>query len=87
MKKNIILFAALTMMVMASCNNNPTNENTSTPPSPQPERTTVVVDTPKDGTTIKVGNDGVSFESKDGSKKSSVKISADSSKIEISTPK
>ncbi len=86
MKKNIILSSAFAILVMASCNNKPANESVST--SAPEEKTTVVTDTkPKDGTTIKVDNNGMSIESKDGSKKSSVKIAGDSTKIEISRPK
>lgn len=57
MKKNIILSSAFAILVMASCNNKPANESVST--SAPEEKTTVVTDTkPKDGTTIKVDNNG-----------------------------
>ena len=93
MKKHIILFGALTMLVFASCNSQiETKDTDKTPPPPPPaseENTTVVVDSAsqKEGTTIKMNENGVSVENKDGSKKNNVKISKDSSSIEISNQK
>ena len=87
MKKNIILFGVLSMLVMTSCNNS-TNKKESVDVPPPTEKTTVVVDPgQKDGTTIKVNDQGISIENKEGSKKNNVKISRDSTSIEISKPK
>ncbi len=92
MKKHIILFGALTMLVFASCNSQTeTKEPVEATPAPvaSEESKTVVVDpaSQKEGTTIKMNENGVSIENKDGSKKNNVKISSDSSSIEISNPK
>lgn len=92
MKKHIILFGALTMLVFASCNNQTeTKEPVEAAPAPaaSEENKTVVFDpaSQKEGTTIKMNENGVSIENKDGSKKNNVKISSDSSSIEISNPK
>ncbi len=93
MKTKIILSGTLAMLAMASCQNNSTQKDSNeTPPSvetPAPaEKKTVVVDpNQKDGTTIKVNDEGMSIENKDGSKKNNVNISKDSTSIEISRPK
>jgi hypothetical protein len=81
MKKIMILMG---MAAFISCNNNVKEEDKSTPPVQQ---TPPPAEGQKDGTTIKVNNDGVSVESKDGSNKSNVKVSQDSTSIEISRPK
>ena len=84
MKKNIILASAIAMLAMTSCNNS-TKQDTPPPPAEKPR---VHADsTAPDGTTIKVNDNGVSIESKDGSKKNSVKVSRDSASIQLSTPK
>ena len=69
---------------MAACTNSDKKEvkqeeQHESSPTPATEK--------KDGTTIKVNNDGVSVESKDGDKKSNVSITQDSTSIEISRPK
>ena len=96
MKKNIILFGALTMLAMASCNNQTETKEpveTTTTPVPTPpassEKTTVVIQpaSQKEVTTIQMNDKGISIENKDGSKKNNVKISKDSMNIEISRPK
>ena len=93
MKKNIILFGVLAILATGACsNNNDKKESVDTPtppaPAPAPEKTTIVVDSgQKEGTTIKVNDQGVSIENKDGSKKNNVKISKDSANIEITRPK
>jgi len=92
MKKQIILFGALTMLVFASCNSQTeSQEPVETAPAPAASEgnKTVVVDSAsqKEGTTIKMNENGISVENKDGSKKNNVKISSDSSSIEISNPK
>jgi len=82
MKKNIILLA---MLAMVSCNQ--TNTDT-TPPPPPAEKTVIVRDSiAPDGTKIKVTDQGISIENKDGNKTNSVNISRDSAGIEISDPK
>ena len=87
MKKNIILFGVLAILGTSACsNNNDKKESVDTPtaPPPPPEKTTIVVDSgQKEGTTIKVNDQGVSIENKDGSKKNSVNVSKDSASIEI----
>ena len=80
------------MLAFASCNNQTeTKEPVESTPAPAAteESKTVVVDpaSQKEGTTIKMNENGVSVENKDGSNKSNVKISGDSSSVEISRPK
>lgn len=98
MKKNIILFGALAIMTGASCNNQTETKQpvetiqpvvTTPPPATTPEKKPVVVEpaSQKEGTTIKMNENGVSIENKAGSKKNNVKISTDSTSIEISRPK
>ena len=94
MKKNIILFGVMGMLAMASCNNSSDKkESNETPPPPptaaSPEKKTVIVDpaSQKEGTTIKMNDQGISIENKDGSKKNNIKISKDSANIEITRPK
>ncbi len=95
MKKNIILFGSLAMFALTACNNSSENktvpiESPAPAPTPAtPEKTTVTVEpsSQKEGTTIKMNDQGLSIENKDGSKKNNVKISKDSTNIEISRPK
>ncbi len=100
MKKSMLVFCMLAFFGIAACtnsdnksdNNSETNSQPQPEPQPQPEKpqntsTPAETSKQKDGTTIKVNNDGVSVESKDGEKKSNVSISGDSTKIEISRPK
>ena len=98
MKKNIILFGAMVMLAMASCNNSTDKKEpneTPAPPAPapappaSPEKTTVIVNpaSQKEGTTIKMNDQGISIENKDGSRKNNIKISKDSANIEITRPK
>jgi len=90
MKKSIILSGMFFMLAAAACNNSSTEKEPASTPPPTPppvEKAAPAANEQKDGTTIKVGNDGVSIESKDGSRKSNVKVSTDTTKIEISRPK
>ena len=92
MKKNIILLGALAMLAIASCNNSTDKKETIETPPPPPastEKTTIIVDpaSQKEGTTIKMNDQGISIENKDGSKKNNIKISKDSANIEITRPK
>ena len=86
MKKIMIL---LGVAALFACNTNVKEEDKSTPPPAEaaPAQQTPPAEGQKDGTTIKLNGDGVSVESKDGSKKSNVKVSQDSTSIEISRPK
>ena len=71
------------MLAMTSCNQ--TNTENTPPPA---EKTAAPRDsTLPDGTTIKVNEQGMSVESKEGSKKTNVNVSKDSASIEISSPK
>ncbi len=81
------MFSMLTVFGMAACTN---SEKKEVKQEEQPASSTSApapASGQEDGTTIKVNNDGVSVESKDGSKKSNVSISKDSTSIEISRPK
>ena len=82
MKKHIILCGVVAMLAMTSCTE--THEKTET----TTEKTTIVRDSvAPDGTRIKVTDQGVSIESKEGNKTNSVNVSKDSASIEISNPK
>ena len=92
MKHNITMFCILGMLSWASCSSN----RQEVPANTTPETTvkTVVVDTvhvqkdaQKEGTEIKISEQGMSVENKSGNKKTNVLISGDSSKVEISRPK
>ena len=90
MKRTITLFCMLGMLSWASCSSNRQEVPANTPP--QTEVKTVVVDTvykdaQKEGTNIKISDDGMSIEDKSGTKKTNVNISKDSSNLEISRPK
>ena len=88
MKRNNIWITLLFAISLAACTDNTKKEYNETPP-PQQDKI-VVHDTvykDKEGTSIKINDNGVSFEDKDGSKKTNVKISTDSSSLEISRPK
>ncbi len=95
MRKNIFFAGVLAILTMTSCNSNSDQKepvNTTTPPeqtTPPPAEKAAVPAAKKqeDGTTIKMNDQGVSIESKDGSKKSNVSLSKDSTRIEISRPK
>lgn len=84
MKKNIILPALLAIFAVTSCGNS-TNQNTETPAAEKPAAAHDSV--APDGTTIKVNDQGISIENKEGSKKNSVNVSKDSASIEIKNPK
>lgn len=90
MKKFILLFSMLSFISIISCNNRDdkttkTEEHvttvTVTPENPPPAQKE------EDGTSIKVNDEGVSYSNKDGDNESKVKISEDSSSIEIRKPK
>lgn len=87
MKKNIFLTGLLAMLALTSCkNSNNQNDSTETP-IPAEKKVEVVDTAQKDGTTIKVNEQGMSIENKDGAKENNVNISRDSTSIEISRPK
>jgi hypothetical protein len=79
------LYILLMQCIIAiSCNNNNEKPNVPTPeppatPAPVPENK----DQDEDGTTVKVDENGVSYENKRGDQKDEIKISEDSSRIEI----
>jgi hypothetical protein len=88
MKKNIMLSGMLAFLVMTACNNSPKEETTSTPPPAEKTAPPAPAGTKQeDGTTIKMNDQGVSIESKDGTKKTNVSVSKDSTNLEISRPK
>ncbi len=68
MKKSMLVFCMLAFFGMAACTN---SDNKSEAKDEKPENTSSPIESSKqkDGTTIKVNNDGVSIESKDGEKK------------------
>jgi len=86
MKRNILLPTLLVALALAACNSRREDAPVNSPPAVEDK--TVVADTvQKEGTSIKVSEDGMSIENKDGSKKTNVTISGDSSKVEIYRPK
>lgn len=96
MKNNIFLLGMFSFLTLSSCNNNNKEVESSTTPAPE----TVVVEQPTpvkhapeqptpetEGTTIKMNDNGVSYENKNDGKSSNVNISGDSTSIEIKRPK
>lgn len=96
MKKTIFLFGALALMLGTSCNEKKTESTETTetttvtdtvhvdgamndvpppPPPPAAER--------QDGTSISVNSDGVSVDSKDGTKGTKVEVKNDGGTVEI----
>lgn len=67
----------------------PTPGGENTPPA---QNTTIIIEKPADqpvpdnGTTVRVGKDGVVFRSKDGSRETNVGVSKDSTSFEIKRP-
>ena len=84
MKKYIILSGLLAMLATTACNNS-SNQSTETPAAEKPAAPRDSVQ--PDGTTVKVNDQGIIIENKDGDKKNNVNISKDSASIEISKPK
>ncbi len=86
MKKIILLTGALAMTVLVSCKDNQTDpppppepvvhdEPAPVPPPPEPEAA--------DGTSIQVGSDGVSLDTKDGTRSTSVDVRDGGAAVEI----
>ena len=87
MKKNLTILGVMALVSLISCNNNEKREEKETPPpAPATQQTTTPAEQ-KDGTTIKVNDNGVSVESKNAQNKNNVNISKDSVSIELSNPK
>ena len=89
MTKNSVLAAILFFLALSACENKNKEKDSDTAPPPAPvEQTAPSAGTKQqDKTTIKVNEEGVSYENKEGGKKSNVNISKDSTNIEITTPK
>jgi multidrug efflux pump subunit AcrA (membrane-fusion protein) len=87
MKKIVVAFSMLLVMVFASC-----KKEVPPPPPPVPEPQVIVVPPPppapakevdKDGTTISVGSDGVEISTKEGDKKTVIDVKDGQGSIEI----
>lgn len=73
MKKIILCFGLASFLVLTSCEkktqqteSTETTETTTTPaPSNDPDTIVVKQEEPKEGTSVKIGNDGVDVDSKD----------------------
>jgi hypothetical protein len=92
MKKSFLFPAFISIFIFASCSEDRKKENNpdAQPAESQiaPDQETLSVDkTKQDKTSVKVDENGVQYENRDGSKRSDVKISRDSSKVEITKPK
>lgn len=90
MKKIIVLIGMLSGITVISCNNHRDDTSSSHPPeqynttvAPQPAPAKVE----ETGTTIKINEEGVSYSNKDGNNESKVKVSQDSTSIEIKRPR
>ena len=92
MNKNIVLAGMLSILSLSACDNK-NNENkerdagSAPPPAPVEQTAPPPGTKQQDGTTLKVNEEGVNYESKEGGKKRSVNISKDSTSMEIKTPK
>ena len=88
MKKITLFLGILSIITIVSCKKKeempvppppaPTESSVPTPEAPKP-----VVEDNKDGTSIKVGKDGVDISTKDGANKTSVNVSNGDAKVEI----
>lgn len=85
MKKITLLLGVMSLLIFSSCKKTePETETTHTD--------TIIVETPAeapptpaeaDGTSVKVGSDGVSYDSKDGKTKTTVEVKNGEAAIEI----
>ncbi|MET0760156.1 MAG: hypothetical protein ABWZ56_07030 [Flavobacterium sp.] len=83
MKKAVMFLGILSIMTIVSCKK---KEETLVPPPPPP-----VVETPAvpaeqnspDGTSVKVGTDGIEVKTKDGTTKTDVNVSNGDASVEI----
>jgi hypothetical protein len=78
--KALLIFCS-SLLFITACNNN--KENNVPPSRPEPVPATPPEKKSENGTTIKMDDNGVSYENKNGNNKSDVKISGDSTSVEI----
>jgi len=88
MKKIVFALGLMSIMTVVSC-----KKDAPIPPPPPPEPVAAPAPPPvpaepkaedeKDGTSVSVGKDGLDVSTKDGDKKTTVKVSGEDSKIEI----
>ena len=88
MKKIVFVLGLMSIMAVVSC-----KKDAPIPPPPPPEPVVAPAPPPvpaepkaedeKDGTSVSVGKDGLDVSTKDGDKKTTVKVSGEDSKIEI----
>ncbi|MDR6967544.1 hypothetical protein J2X31_001555 [Flavobacterium arsenatis] len=87
MKKIVFALGVMSMMAIISC-----KKDTTVPPPPPPEPVAAPAPPPvpaapeveeEDGTSVSIGKDGLDVSTKDGDKKTTVKVSGEDSKIEI----
>lgn len=89
MKKIVFALGLMSIMAVLSC-----KKDAPIPPPPPPEPVAAPAPAPpvpsepkaedeKDGTSVSVGKDGLDVSTKDGDKKTTVKVSGEDSKIEI----
>ena len=90
MKKVMLVLGMMSIMTVVSCKK---DAPIPPPPPPEPVATPAPVPPPvpeepktedeKDGTSVSIGKEGVDVSTKDGNKKTTVKVSGEDSKIEI----
>lgn len=91
MKKVTVFLSMLSIMAVVSC-----KKDAPIPPPPPPEPVVAPAPPPpppvpeepksedeKEGTSVSIGKEGVDVSTKDGNKKTTVKVSGEDSKIEI----
>ena len=88
MKTLTFIFGTLALFGLLACSSHKQEDSTETTTPTEQTTTTTTTTTHSDGssTTIKVGEDGVSYESKDGDNGSEMHISKDSTSITIKKP-
>lgn len=85
MKKTALFLGVMSIMTIVSCKKK--DETPVPPPAPiateTPAAPVPVPDEEKDGTTIKVGGDGIGISTKDGKKQTDVNVSNGDASVEI----
>jgi hypothetical protein len=77
------LYILLMQCILTIACNNDKPADTVPLPEPTPQPSPAPAQKESDGTTVKVDENGISYENKQGDKKDELKISEDSSRIEI----
>ena len=88
MKKVLFVLGMMSIMTIISCKKDtpvapPPPPEPIAAPAPPPAPAAPEVEEEEDGTSVSIDKDGLDVSSKDGDKKTTVKVSGEDSKIEI----